>query len=216
MNRILTICILAAGVVCTCQPTTAEGDSRSSTTQQSMSSWKMICLGDGLTAGVGVEPEAVYPAVLQTQLMTSGHRVKIVNAGIKGETVQRANERVEWILQQQLDAILFAVGCQDQLLEHEAAAVLTQWEALLSKVRRAYPAIPVFIAIPCAKDGAFTQADFYTSLQEQFDVSFLPLNLQGGTNWWSANLDYLTVAGQAELARQIRPFIERIVPPLKE
>jgi acyl-CoA thioesterase-1 len=208
MNRILIIFFWSGIIFQNCGPSTANDTPSDAREPSPTAYWKLICLGDGITAGLGVAPEAAYPAVLQTQLMAAGYAVKIVNAGIKGETVQGANERVEWILQQRLSALLFALGCQDQKLERNPNEVREQWELLLMKVRRAYPQIPVFITSPCAEDGIFTQADFYETLAKRFSVTYLPLQLKPSSEWWSADFENLTVAGQRALARQIQNGIE--------
>lgn len=108
--------------------------------------WKLICLGGSTTIGENLPVEQAYPAILQTILeQQSGHDIKIVNAGISGETLVGAETRLSWILQQRLDAFLFALGeapADQQLSSAESQAV---WQSMLTTLRHAYPDIPVYI-----------------------------------------------------------------------
>ena len=67
----------------------------------------------GFTAGIGVSTESAYPAQLARLLEADGYQAKVVNAGIKGETVQGSFERVAWLLQQRFDIFVLATGWDD-------------------------------------------------------------------------------------------------------
>ena len=59
---------------------------------------RVVFLGTSLTAGLGLDPEQAYPAVIQTLADSNGLRVQVVNAGLSGETSAGALRRVEWLL----------------------------------------------------------------------------------------------------------------------
>ena len=46
----------------------------------------VVCLGDSLTEGYGVEDEHAYPSVLERRLRERGRDVRVINAGITGMT----------------------------------------------------------------------------------------------------------------------------------
>ncbi|MEL7222970.1 MAG: GDSL-type esterase/lipase family protein [Bacteroidota bacterium] len=176
---------------------------------------KLVCLGDGFTAGVGVKADEAYPAVLQALMAANGHGIKVVNAGIKGETVQMANERVEWILQQRLSAMLFALGCQEIQSQSPPEQVQATWSSLLSKVRTAYPEIPIFITTPCREAGIFTEPAYYASLMEQFDIRFIPLRINTTEEWWLLDADYLNAKGHTVLAKQLLGAVEPVMTSIQ-
>lgn len=215
MKRVLIILLFTALISQNCEQTTATQEQTGGEAPPKMVVGKMVCLGDGFTAGVGEVPGKAYPAVLQNLLTSNGHNIKVVNAGIKGESVQMANERVEWILQQRLSSILFALGCQEIQLKLKTEQVYKEWSLLLTKVRRAYPDIPIFITTPCIEDGIYTKPDFYIPLAEQFDITFIPLDISTTKDWWLPDSEYLNAKGQAALASQIQKVVEPVITSTK-
>ncbi|MEL7424806.1 MAG: GDSL-type esterase/lipase family protein [Bacteroidota bacterium] len=145
MNRILLLSILIIGISASCgqqEPqsvATAEG-------APPLRPWKLICLGGSSTIGEDIFPTQAYPARLAGALQNAvGQPVKVVNAGIFGETIEGAGLRLSWILQQRLDAFLLALGEEeiDQALSPEEARQM--WEGIFQTLRSAYPQIPVFV-----------------------------------------------------------------------
>src|SRR5262245_5331517 len=47
---------------------------------------RVVLLGTSLTAGLGLDPEKAYPALLQAKVDSAGFPITIVNAGLSGET----------------------------------------------------------------------------------------------------------------------------------
>lgn len=60
----------------------------------------ILFFGDSLTAGYGLNPEDAFPAVVGMQLTKSGAEVRVINAGLSGETSAGGLSRIDWILQQ--------------------------------------------------------------------------------------------------------------------
>ena len=46
----------------------------------------ILVLGDSLTAGLGVEPEEAYPALLQKKIDAAGLDFAVINGGVSGDT----------------------------------------------------------------------------------------------------------------------------------
>ena len=47
---------------------------------------KVFVLGDSLTAGYGVALGKSFPEQLQAALIARGHRVRVINGGVSGDT----------------------------------------------------------------------------------------------------------------------------------
>jgi acyl-CoA thioesterase I len=177
--------------------------------------WKLICLGDGLTAGVGLPPEEAYPAVLAQQLTASGKRVKIVNAGIKGETVAGANARIEWLLQQRFQAILLALGPTGVTgAEEEEATLAANWQQLFEKIRYANPTALVFVGSPAPYGITEPLRNFPAEgVLEKYQVLRVDLTLPPATespDFWLPDGKYLSRAGHQEIALRL----EKLCLPL--
>src|SRR5580658_6927700 len=48
----------------------------------------IVCFGDSITAGLGVDPAVNYPADLQRELDTQGFHYRVANLGVSGETTK--------------------------------------------------------------------------------------------------------------------------------
>src|SRR5881628_1975770 len=56
---------------------------------------KIVALGDSLTSGHGIGEKLAYPALLQDKIDATGLDFTIVNAGVSGDTSERALRRFE-------------------------------------------------------------------------------------------------------------------------
>jgi len=76
----------------------------------------VLCLGDSLTEGFGLDPEQAYPAVLEQRLHAQGYRhVSVVNAGISGSTSASAVRRLKWQMRADPDVLILELGANDGL-----------------------------------------------------------------------------------------------------
>ena len=75
----------------------------------------IVAFGDSLTAGYGLPLTDAYPAQLETALREKGISVKVVNAGVSGETTEGNKERAAFIRSQNPDVVLLGIGGNDAL-----------------------------------------------------------------------------------------------------
>ncbi len=50
----------------------------------------ILAFGDSLTAGLGVDPGDAFPVKLEAALKAKGHDVRVINAGVSGDTSSAA------------------------------------------------------------------------------------------------------------------------------
>ena len=60
----------------------------------------VMFVGTSLTAGLGVEPDQAYPALIQQKIDSAGLNYRVVNAGVSGETSAGALRRIDWLLRE--------------------------------------------------------------------------------------------------------------------
>jgi len=86
-------------------------------TQQDQPAYEgtIAAVGDSLTAGLGVNEEEAYPARLERKLREAGHRWRVINAGISGETSSGVLSRVAWVLKLKPDIVILETGANDGL-----------------------------------------------------------------------------------------------------
>ncbi|MCZ7584274.1 MAG: GDSL-type esterase/lipase family protein [Deltaproteobacteria bacterium] len=81
--------------------------------------FRIVCVGGSSTYGIGVEPSAVWPAVLEAMLKSAGYRVEVINAGIPGyRSFQIFILLRDFLLEYEPDAVLMYAGFND--LNHRA------------------------------------------------------------------------------------------------
>jgi len=75
----------------------------------------IVCFGDSLTAGYGVDPELSYPAVLQRELNAKGYKYRVLNMGVSGETTKDGLARIQRVLAAKPDIVVVEFGGNDGL-----------------------------------------------------------------------------------------------------
>ena len=75
----------------------------------------LVCFGDSITAGYGLDANASYPADLQKLLAAHGYSYRVVNQGVSGDTTKDATVRVKSVLALHPDVVLVEFGGNDGL-----------------------------------------------------------------------------------------------------
>ena len=78
----------------------------------------LVAFGDSLTAGLGLEREQAFPARLEAALRARGHEVRIVNAGVSGDTASAGLSRLDWTLSGiagEIGGVVLELGANDAL-----------------------------------------------------------------------------------------------------
>ena len=76
---------------------------------------RIVAFGDSLTAGLGVQADESYPAQLQRRLDSQGHRYRVINAGVSGDTTAGGLRRIPWILNNKPELVILELGANDGL-----------------------------------------------------------------------------------------------------
>ena len=95
---------------------------------------KVVCLGDSLTAGLGLVESQSYPSVLQRKIDAEDLGFEVVNAGVSGDTSAGGLRRLDWTLQGDVRLLVVALGGNDAL---RGLSVTEMRENLAAIVQRA-------------------------------------------------------------------------------
>ena len=142
----------------------------------------ILALGDSLTAGLGVGPTEAFPARLEAALKAKGHDVRVINAGVSGDTATDGAARLDWALAEPVDAVIVELGANDAL----RGLPVAQAEQALDRLLAALAArkLPVLLAGMRAPPnmGAEYQTAFdgmYQRLADKHGVQLYPFFLDG-------------------------------------
>jgi acyl-CoA thioesterase-1 len=142
----------------------------------------IVALGDSLTAGYGLPQDQSFPAQLEAALKARGHNVRVVNAGVSGDTATAGLQRLDWAIPDDADAVIVELGANDAL----QGLPPERTKATLAKIIEALQAknMPVLLAGMEAprnlgKDYVESFGAMYPDLAAQYDVILYPFFLEG-------------------------------------
>ena len=75
----------------------------------------ILCFGNSLTAGYGLDEQEAWPNLLQKRLDSLKFDYTVVNAGLSGETTSGGLNRIDWVLKQKVDVFILELGANDML-----------------------------------------------------------------------------------------------------
>ena len=99
----------------------------------------ILFVGTSLTAGLGLDPEQAYPAVIARRIDSLGLNYEVVNAGVSGETSAGALRRIDWLLRGPVDILVLETGANDGLRALSVDSMRANIQGILDKVRAAHP-----------------------------------------------------------------------------
>ena len=142
----------------------------------------ILALGDSLTAGLGVGLAEAFPVRLEAALKAKGHDVKVINAGVSGDTAADGAARLDWALAEPVNAVIVELGANDALRGLPVAQAEQALDRLLAAL--AAKKLPVLLAGMRAPPnmGPEYQAAFdgmYERLAAKHGVLLYPFFLDG-------------------------------------
>jgi acyl-CoA thioesterase-1 len=92
---------------------------------------EILALGDSLTAGYGLIDQEGFVPKMRVWLKEQGLDVRLVNAGVSGDTTAGGLSRVEWSLTPATEALIVALGGNDLLRGLDPAVSRANLEGIL-------------------------------------------------------------------------------------
>ena len=144
----------------------------------------ILFFGDSLTAGLGVQPEQAFPALIAEKIRALQLPFEVVNAGLSGETSAGGLRRIDWLLQRKIDVLVLALGANDGLRGLPVRELKANLQAIIDKAKARNPAVKIVIAgmqIP-PNIGADYAAGFraaFADLAQKNDAALIPFLLDG-------------------------------------
>ena len=106
----------------------------------------LLIVGTSLTAGLGLDPESAYPAILQRKLDSAGVAFRVVNAGYSGETSAGALRRIEWLLRDSAAVVMIETGANDGLRGQDVDSTRETLRRIVRRVKQELPDATVLLA----------------------------------------------------------------------
>lgn len=192
------------------------------TTTLSANEITIAALGDSLTQGYGLPNGQGFVPQLETWLSEHGEDIKIINAGVSGDTTAGGLRRVDWTLQGDVDAVIVALGGNDLLRGLSPQDTRNNIDGILVKARaKGVPILLVGLDVPGNFGGAY-ERDFeaiFPDMAAKYDTllvkNFLGPLLETG-DIFAAFFKYMQPDGLHPNADGVSLIVEGIGPKVQE
>lgn len=143
----------------------------------------ILFFGTSLTAGLGLEPEQAYPAVIQQKLDSLELDYEVVNAGLSGETTASGKNRINWVLNQEVDVFVLELGANDGLRGVPLKETRKNLREIIEIVREKNPDTRIILAgmqIPPNMGEEYTSEfrNIFPELAEEYELEIIPFLLE--------------------------------------
>ena len=108
-------------------------------TKQTIVKKNILFFGTSLTAGLGLDPEEAYPALIQNKLDSLQLPYTVINGGLSGETTAGGKGRIDWLLKQKIDVFVLELGANDALRGIAVSDANKNLQFIIDQVKAKYP-----------------------------------------------------------------------------
>lgn len=178
---------------------------------------RVVFLGDSLTAGMGLEAEEAFPAVLGRLLDAEGLPIEAVNAGVSGDSTAGGLRRLDWILRQTPAVVVIGLGANDGLRAIGLQASEDNLRATIERSRAAGARVLLLgMQIPpnYGPEYATRFRELYPKVAREMQVPLVPFLLEGVGGDFDLNQPdgiHPTAEGHRRLAENVLPHLREIV-----
>jgi acyl-CoA thioesterase I len=198
--------VLVAIVTALAAPTTARDDAP-----------RIVALGDSLTSGRGIGKDEAYPAVLQKRLVDGGYHYHVVNAGVSGDTTERALRRYRDALDGDVKVLIVALGANDGLRGVPVERLKSNLSAIIEEAQHRGIAVVLvgMDALPLhgwAYSVAFHRA--YEELAARYAIPLVPfvlVNIMTDPSMMQGDRAHPNQAGARTIADLIWPHLQPLL-----
>lgn len=178
---------------------------------------RILALGDSLTAGYGLAADQSFPAQLEAALRARGHDVRVINAGVSGDTSAGGLARLDWVLAEKPHFAIVELGANDGLRGLDPEQTHANLDAIVARLR--HEGIPVLLAGMVAPPNLGREyqqefADAYGRVLRKHTVIFYPFFLEGVAAQPGLNQEdgiHPTAQGVGVIVQQMLPHVERLL-----
>lgn len=177
----------------------------------------LLAYGDSLTAGYQLGPGEGFVPQLEKALKARGHDVRVVGAGVSGDTTAQGKARLNWVLtglKGKPDLVILELGANDMLRGQPPATAKANLDAMIQAFAAKGSRVLLAGMLAAPNLGAAYGRDFngiYPALAKARGVTLYPFFLDG-----VAGVKGLQLAdGMHPTARGVGIMVQRILPTVE-
>lgn len=177
----------------------------------------LVCFGDSITAGFGLEAGKTYPDVLQRLIDDGGYQYRVVNLGVSGDTTQAALDRVNSAAELKPKIAIVELGGNDGLRGIPLSRSRDNLQQIVVRIKSTGAKVLLAgITLPpnYGRDYIRGFEQMYISIAKGSADSFMPFVLDGVWNKKGMMQEdgiHPTAPGAELMARNIFKFLQPIL-----
>ncbi|MDT0677532.1 arylesterase [Autumnicola musiva] len=187
--------------------------------ENSEGSKTILFFGNSLTAGLGLESEETFPALIQEKLDSLNMDYRVINAGLSGETTAAGKNRINWVLNQDVDVFVLELGANDGLRGIPLEETRQNLQDIIDIVTEKNPDTEIILAgmqLPpnIGQDYTTEFRKIFPELAENNNVHLIPFLLEDVAGRPELNQQdgiHPTAEGQEIVAKNVWEVLEPIV-----
>jgi len=181
-SRLLLVVLAAIALACG-QPETpdtaraAEPAPAKAASRSDGESFRIVFLGDSLSAGYGLPESQAFPFLVEERLRQQGHAVDVLNAGVSGDTTAGGLSRLDWVLRSEPQLLVIELGGNDALRGQPLENTERNLREIVRRGRAAGARVLLLgMDVPTnyGPDYAEGFAELYGRISEEEDVPVVP------------------------------------------
>jgi len=175
----------------------------------------VIFLGDSLTAGNGLPADSAFPSLVAEMSRERGRPLRVVNAGVSGDTTSGGLDRVGYLLEQKPDLLVVGLGVNDAFRGQPVDRIEANVRAIVTRAKSAGARVLLLgMRVPTNYGPDYTEAfaAIYPRVAKSEKVMLMPFLLDGVGGHPELNLDdgiHPNQEGQRMVATNVLVYVER-------
>lgn len=224
MRSLLIVCFISVFFLSSCgnaekKEKEGSGEATTEETVQKEENNVILFFGNSLTAGYGLETNQAFPALIQQKIDSLGWSYKVVNAGLSGETTASGKNRLDWVLNQDVEVFVLELGANDGLRGIPIEETRKNLQEIIDLVREENPGTEIVLAgmqIPPNMGPEYTSEfrNIFPELAEKNDVHLIPFLLEDVAGIPELNQNdgiHPTAEGQKILTQNVWEVLKPII-----
>ncbi len=175
---------------------------------------RLVVLGDSLTAGYQLPPDAAFPVVLERALRAKGWKVNVENAGVSGDTASGGLDRLDWSVGEGAQAVIVELGANDMLRGIDPAVTSKALDTIVARLKSRGVAVMLagMLAAPNLGPDYGTRFNgLYPALARKHGVPLYPFFMDGVTG----NAQLIQKDGLHPTREGVEAMVMRILPAVE-
>ena len=175
----------------------------------------IVAFGDSYFSGYGLDPQNSFPVQFEKALRAHGHKARVINAGVPGETIADGLARLDKTLKTKPDLIILELGANDAEQGLDPAVSKANLDLMLKRIKAAHVRVLLCGAVAPASFGEEYQASFdpiYPAMAAKHRVPLYPSILEGV----SSDSSLIQGDGEHPNEKGVEVLVDRILPVVEQ